>query len=281
MLLTTSCDSRRAIHVAPEWRDISAGKFTMGTPVDEKCREAGEFKETAHQVTLTHDFEMSVTETTQDQFLYEKGYNFSEFVGCGGDCPAEKVSWYEAASYCNALSAQAGYAQCYVCSGNYDEVECELATKYSGKAIYECPGYRLPTEAEWEYACRAGTTTAYYSGIAISCTGWDDHAQQIGWYSTNAGAVTHTVGMKTANAWGLKDMSGNVWEWVHDRFANDLGSASVTDPVGPDTAYGRGLRGGSAEVPAQLLRSGARYNYGVPDENLRFQGFRCVRTTSF
>jgi formylglycine-generating enzyme len=269
----------RPLFIPPEWVRVPAGSFAMGTPVGETCREPGKFKETQHQVTLTHAYEISVTEVTQGQFEDEMGYNPSQFVECGADCPVEKVSWYEAAAYCNALSQSKQLSSCYVCQGAGPGITCDLSTELVGSKLYSCAGYRVPTEAEWEYACRGGTTSAYYNGSESSCDGWDGNASNIGWYSANSGSVLHLARLKEPNAWGLYDMPGSVWEWVHDWYEEDLGSSPAVDPVGgTGPTLGRMLRGGSVETPAQVLRSGSRWNYVMPENQLRLHGFRCVRT---
>ena len=208
------------------WKTIKAGSFQMGSPSSENCRSS---TETSHQVTLTNRFMIMNSEVTQTQFLLVMKYNPSLFSNCGGYCPVEQVNWSEAAAYANTLSAKAGKAQCYTCLGSGKIVSCTEATAFSKGKVYKCPGFRLPTEAEWEYAYRAGTWTAFYSGGISSCTGNDPNLNKIGWYQVNSqvsyagsfkGRGTHPVGQKVPNAWGLYDMAGNVWEWCHDRFVS-------------------------------------------------------------
>jgi formylglycine-generating enzyme required for sulfatase activity len=279
--VVAACEGR-SLYLPPTWVRIERGSFLMGTPTSESCREPGKFKETQHRVTLTTSFEISTTEVTQGQFEHEVGRNPStgSALECGPDCPVDHVSWHDAVAYCNRLSRAKSLTLCYACAGNAESPVCAEETNYDGRKIYSCPGYRLPTEAEWEYACRAGTTAAYYSGPAIACDAWDGNASAIGWYTANSGVLLHLAGLKQANAWGLHDMSGSVWEWVHDWFQLDLGAAEAIDPAGgtQGASLGRGLRGGSVETPAQLLRSGSRYNYTSPEQRFRFHGFRCVRS---
>ena len=142
--------------------------------------------------------------------------------------------------------------------------------------MYDCPGYRLPTEAEWEYAYRAGTTTALYDGPLGSCDEADANANAIAWYNRNTGVVRE-VGQKLANAWGLHDMAGNVAEWCNDHFG-PIGPEPVVDPSGmaPEDAKTGDfmMRGGSYISNATDLRAGAR-GFAHPTTHA---GIRCVRT---
>jgi len=261
------------------WVTIAAGTFTMGSPTGEPCREPFTPKETQHKVTLTHKVEIQTTEVTQAQFNIVMKYLASKFTTCGTDCPVESVTWSEAATYCNALSAKKGLSQCYTCTGAGTGVSCKESKAYSGAKTYTCPGYRLPTEAEWEYAYRAGTTSAFYSGAISSCTGTDANAGAIGWYTKNSSNTPHQVAKKLANAWGLYDMAGNVSEWCHDWTSVDLGSSAVTDPVGAlsSTEPYRNLRGGSWSSAPLGLRAANR-DANPPTKGYSHVGFRCVRS---
>jgi cysteine-rich repeat protein len=247
---------------------IPAGTFTMGSPLNEPGRLDDE---TPHQVTLTQDFEIQTTEVTQGQFEALMGYNPSYDRECGSTCPVEYLSWHEAAAYCNGLSAQAGLAACYTCF----LVDCEPSAAYG--TPYECPGYRLPTEAEWEYAARAGTTTGTYNGTStlMDCTNPNPILDPIAWFCGNSGNSLHATGGNTANAWGLYDVLGNVNEWVHDWY--DTYPGDVSEPWGPVAGSSRVLRGGCFNLGPRLARAAFRDDL-VPSRRLSTLGFRPARS---
>ena len=198
-----------------DWILVHAGTFTMGSPPGEAGRDDDE---TQHEVTLTRDFEIQATEVTQAQFQELMDDNPSGFGDCP-NCPVETVSWHEAAAYCNALSDLAGLDRCYECSGSGTGSECDLSSAYA--TPYDCPGYRLPTEAEWEYAARGGITQdprATFNGEPGTETEpWNCSStkvlEPIAWYCNNGRGRTHPVGGKSPHR-GLYDMLGNVEEWV-------------------------------------------------------------------
>jgi formylglycine-generating enzyme required for sulfatase activity len=267
---------------------IHGGTFLMGSPADEPCREAfgAPSNESQHQVTLTHDFELSAFEATAAEFSSLMSYDPSQPSGCQGHCPVDGVSWHQAAAYCNALSREAGLTECYSCAGESSTVSCAEATGNTGAGFYACPGYRLPTDAEWEYAYRAGTSTAYYSGTntasgCLECATLRENPDSIGWYCANAGGIKHAVGQKQPNAWGIYDLAGNVWEWVNDWSQSDLGVGAVIDPAGPASGARRLVRGGSWHEAPVYLRA-AKRDSDLPtvttDEDGGSLGLRCVRS---
>jgi formylglycine-generating enzyme required for sulfatase activity len=211
---------------------IPAGTFTMGVGSE------------ARQVTLTKAFDLGVYEVTQEQYEKVMGKNPSYFKGPQN--PVENVNWDDAVEFCRKLS--------------------ELPEEKSGGYVY-----RLPTEAEWEYACRAGTTTKYSFGDS------DKELGDYAWYSGNSGRTTHPVGGKQPNPWGLYDMHGNVWEWCQDWYG-DYPSGSVTDPTGAASGSYRVIRGGSWNYYPLLCRSASRFRFS-PGFRHHYLGFRVLRSS--
>jgi len=217
---------------------MPAGTFMMGSPSDEDGRDDDERR---HRVTISQPFYMQTTEVTQGQWRAVMGNDPSHFNSCGDNCPVEQVSWDDVQAFIRRLNNREGAGR-----------------------------YRLPTEAQWEYACRAGSTTRFCFGDDESRLG--DYA----WYDRNSGRRTHSVAQKKPNAWGLYDMHGNVWEWCADWY-DAYPSGHVTDPTGPSSGSDRVYRGGSWLGYARLCRSAIRVNYTPGDRN-DFLGFRLTRT---
>lgn len=252
---------------------IEGGSFSMGSPADEPWR--GE-DETQHEVRL-RDFYLAPRETTQADYQRLMGENPS--ANDGGDLPVESVTWYDAVAYCNALSAESGLTPAYRIDD--DEVAWDLSAD----------GYRLPTEAEWEYACRAGTATPFNTQTSISA----DEANYYGTYpyeiesnyfeqqnlQTRPGVYRQAPvapGSFAPNAWGLFDMHGNVAEWVWDCYGPYEGDGTP-DPTGPDDGAQRVNRGGGWNDFAKNLRSA--YRAALPaDAASPSVGFRVARNAS-
>lgn len=216
------------------WASISAGTFVMGSPETEYDRSSDEGPQT--QVTFSHGFWMEKFEVTEGEYSAVVGSNPASFSGDPNQ-PVEQVSWYDASNYCAMLTAQ-------------ERTAGRLPSGYE---------YRLPTEAEWEYVARAGTTNRFFFG--------DDHGYSelpnYAWFATDSNGSTHDVGGKQPNPWGIYDTSGNVFEWCSDWYGPYSGGA-VTDPSGAPTGSGRVMRGGSWRFPGGDARSAAR-NLNAPD----------------
>jgi formylglycine-generating enzyme required for sulfatase activity len=208
---------------------------------------------------------------TQDEYETVMGTNPSNWKGY--NLPVEKVSWYDALVFCNKLSMREGLSPAYSISGSTDPARwggvptSNNATWNAVTIVAGSNGCRLPTEAQWEYACRAGTTTAYNTGAGINTN--------TGWYDANSGSRTHPVGEKPANAYGLYDMHGNVWEWCWDWYGT-YPTSSQTDPMGASSGSGRVTRGGSWSHAAQYVRSANRSD-ATPSNRSYLNGFRLVR----
>ena len=219
--------------VTLEMKKIPAGSFMMGSPENELGRATNEVQ---HKVTITKDYWLGMYEVTQAQWqAVMGGDNPSEFKK-GEDYAVECVAWVAALAFCEMLN--------------------------NDSSIQKPEGYQfsLPTEAQWEYACRAGTTTALNSGKNLTAEKSEcPNLDEVGWYGRNSGDSTHPVGQKKPNAWGLYDMHGNVWEWCQDWYGSYHGD--VTDPVGPASGKFRVLRGGCWEdYRPRFFRSAFRSN---------------------
>ena len=233
--------------------DCPAGNFLMGSPKGfllfggwgtETGRQSDEFQ---HKVIISKPYKISKYPVTQKIFKSFWWRNPARFSGENN--PVEYVSWFDAKDYCKKLN-----------------------NKFANKLP---KGYKfdLPTEAQWEYACRAGKFTAFNSGKELtSDTGYCANLDEVGWYSQNSSKTTHPVGQKKPNAWGIYDMHGNVWEWCNDLY-DDYPSHLVTDPKGATDGKYRVVRGGSWDSEAQNCRSATRNNF-EPDYFDNHIGFR-------
>jgi formylglycine-generating enzyme required for sulfatase activity len=256
----------------PEMVPITPGTFTMGSPTNELGRFHNEVE---HRVTLTKAFYVSAYEVMQSEWQAVMGWNESSFPG--PNHPVENVTWYDAANYCNQRSTREGFTPTYVlAAATYDGNHVTSATVTWNQAAN---GYRLLTEAEWEYACRATSTTAFYNGgiTNIECDPLDPALDQVGWYCGNSSGTTHDVGGKMANAWGLNDMHGNVMEWCWDWWGG--GGTAGTDPVGPSSGSDKVIRGGGSwPSGAQDCRSATRTAIDPNYRLLKCVGLRLART---
>jgi len=220
--------------IGMKFRLIPAGEFIMGS-------RNGQPDETPHRVRLTRPFYMGCFEVTRAHWETVTGKKLSDAFP-GPEVPINQITWYDATSFIKKLNTQEG-------------VE-----------------YRLPTEAEWEFAARAGSTTAYPGGDT------EQDLAKAGWYAANDGGTLHPAGQKAANAFGLHDMNGNAWEWCEDFYdANYYAVSPIENPTGPplSTYRYRVLRGGAAFFDANFCRSTAR-NYYQDSRTTKLIGFRIV-----
>jgi formylglycine-generating enzyme required for sulfatase activity len=233
---------------------IPTGEFLMGSPNSDK--DAYDDEKPQHRVRITRPFYLGIYPVTQREYMEAMKTNPSHFKDRERH-PVENVFWLNAAAFCNALSQKEGLKPFYAIWEDAVEIR-----DWNG------PGYRLPTEAEWEYACRAGSETRF--GFGDDEKGLGEYA----WYSANSDRQTHPVGQKKPNAFGLYDVHGNVWEWCWDGYAADYYKSSpVDDPRGPVGASYRVIRGGSWGYNPRLCRSAVRLWYGPGNcnDNLGFR----------
>lgn len=225
---------------------IRPGRFQLGSSPEEKGHGTDEDPPT--EGVITHGFWMGKFEVTQAEYLAVMGSNPSGFLGYANH-PVERVTWNEANAYCAKKTVR----------------EREVGRLPAGFV------YRLPTEAEWEYACRAGTTTRFSFGDDLAETELREYA----WFINNSDSSTHPVGQLKPNPWGLYDMHGNVWEWCQDLWQDAYPGGSVTNYTGSTDGWLRVARGGSWLYDAAFSRSANRDNYG-PDNRCSDIGFRVV-----
>jgi formylglycine-generating enzyme required for sulfatase activity len=233
--------------------EIRPGSFLMGSPLDEEDRD---IDEALHRVTITRALWIGLTEVTQAQYRAVTGFDPSRFNDCPS-CPVTDVTWAEATEFCRQLT---------------------LRDRSSG-LIGEEDRYRLPTEAEWEYACRAGTVSRFHFGDAplcelLPCGGACEHASPYAWWCENSGARPHPVAQKLPNAWGLYDMHGNVFEWCSDWYG-PYAEGDAADPEGPAFSSYKVMRGGAFLDPLRSHRSAGR-QAGTAGASQPTVGFRAV-----
>jgi len=245
------------------FRLIPPGAFLMGSAAEEYGRKDDEWQ---HRVVVTSPFYMAVTETTQSDYLEVMGNNPSFFKNRKGELPVDSVSWLVAAEFCNELSRREGLPEVY--EPSRDGFICHWTRG----------GYRMPYETEWEYAARAGTSTAFYSGPIEPLLVGRASLSRIAWYGENAKGAPHPVGSGMANPWGLYDMLGNLLEWCNDWHEPypRLGRRSFT---GPDSGTIKVLRGGGWYSDLEQCRAAARRPLW-PTGVWNSAGFRCVRTAT-
>jgi len=238
---------------------VEGGSFQMGSSAEDQIDET---PHTAH----VDSFYIDKFEVTQEEYERVVGTNPARWKGEGN--PVEQIRWKDAIEYCNARSRLEGLEPAY----DEETWQCD----------FEADGYRLPTEAEWEYAARAGTSTAYSFG------GDRGKLERHAWFKENCTRGPHSVGQKEPNPWGLYDMYGNVWEWCHDFYREDYYLNSPDkNPRGPEAGDTRVVRGGCWNSRPDMCRSSYR-NYEDPaftdicfaKEIHGFVGFRCVRRGS-
>jgi len=246
---------------------MDSGSFYMGSDEMDIDRNTDE---SLHLVDISNGFEMGTTEITREQFVEYMGYDPVDLwapddeaiLNCW-DCPIQSVTWHEAAAFANALSESNGLESCFDCTGADADVFCT-----SAKDPYACDGYRMPTEAEWEYSARADDETTYSGSEDI---------ESVGWYRENSNYQVHPVASMAPNGWGLFDMSGNIREMVYDWY-NPWFPEQVVDPI---SLPGEGVRpverGGSYACVPHQLRVNTRYQYSGYERDTHV-GFRIART---
>jgi formylglycine-generating enzyme required for sulfatase activity len=245
---------------------IPAGSFEMGAADTEEGFEPDE--EPVHSVTLTRSFAATKIEISQAEWTRVMDNQPSFFTNCGGACPVEHVSLWEAMAYCNVRSKAEDLEACYelgACQGSPgDGFECQ-SVQFTG---LDCQGYRIPTEAEWEYMARAGSADPRYDTLGA-----------IAWCDGKGGQVTHPEAQLAPNDFGLYDIYGNVREWVFDfHFATFYSTSPSEDPTGPESGFLRLSRGGSWNTTDLQCRAAARSPLS-PTNRLTDLGFRIVRTS--
>ena len=292
------CGGRGKNRCGSDYALISPGSYVRGSPPEELGRDADEGP--AHVVSITRTIWVAKTEVTNVEWAQRMMTAPSSFTGCGANCPVDTVNWWEAVSYLNALSISEDLPPCYQLEGCNGQTPVQHLVCSSVQFLgSDCPGYRLPTEGEWEFVARAGTSTPLPTGelTDFSCANPDPGLDSIAWFCGNAAvnyapcwnsnnditgsstcAGTHPVGEKAPNNWGINDMIGNLWEWTSDWYGG-YPAASVSNPSGPTQGTTRVVRGCAWSNGARFCRVANR-NFYSPDYRFLNVGFRAIRNYS-
>ncbi|MBK1878777.1 formylglycine-generating enzyme family protein [Pelagicoccus mobilis] len=281
--------SYEQLSLKDQFSELPAGTFTMGAPDN----QVEGYSEPLHEATITKPFSICTTEVTWGIWKAVRSraslHNYDDlqegwsgsWPGKGDDHPVTTIDWWSAIKWCNLRSEIEGKVPVYY---NSSELRWQNVLRNGSQSVFvnwDANGYRLPTEAEWEYACRAGTTTAFYTGPIThpDAKPIDPNLDRAGWYGGNSGTRSHAVGLKEANAWGLYDTHGNVWEWCFDYYGH-YNIDNKIDYKGPESGNARVIKGGSWSFIAANCRSSFRsaaYPGGRGGNGL---GFRLVHTDS-